>query len=274
MSEVCSYDSQVELPTIYLVSKVVLEGKGLKSIFLNGKITCKPGQFVMVWIPGVEEKPMAVSYVGKNEFAFCYHTVGPFTKACDKLIKGSKVGIRGPYGKSFTIKKNSVVVGGGVGMSSVSTLIDALSKPIVINGARDKDHVIYQKRFKDMIICTDDGSLGRKGYTTDALGEVLKSKKISMVYTCGPEIMMKKIVSLCNKHNVSCEASIERYMKCGFGICGNCLVDDKILCMEGPIFDRKQLNSLKEFGETARLKTGKRVNLKDYYAWRNHGTRS
>ena len=270
MEQSCQLTTQ--LPKIFEVSRVISEAKNIKSIFFKGKLSCKPGQFVMVWLPGVEEKPMAISEANKNEFGFAYHTVGKFTKALDGVKKGQKIGIRGPYGNSFSLVEPAIVIGGGVGMSSVSTLIDALKKPLIINGARDGEHIMYQKRFKRkrMIVTTDDGSLGRKGFTTDALRDILKeNKKIKKVYTCGPENMMKKILEICNAYHIDCEASLERYMKCGYGICGNCMVDDRILCMDGPIFNAKTLNSLKDFGNFARLKTGRKVLLKEYYGWRS-----
>ncbi len=260
---------KTELPVIYEVSRVVQEAKDVHSIFLKGKLDCKPGQFIMVWLPGVEEKPMAVSEVRKDEFAFCYHSVGPFTQACDALQKGDKVGIRGPYGNSFSLDKKTVVVAGGIGISSVSTAIDGLSSPVVIHGARDKDHLVYTKRYKSMILTTDDGSAGRKGYVTGALAEVLeKNKDIEQVITCGPEMMIVNVLHVCQKYGVECEASLERYMKCGYGICGNCLVDDKILCIDGPIFNSRILKKMKELGKFARLKTGRKVSLKEYYSWR------
>ena len=263
---------KTELPRIHEISKVVEEGKDLRSIFLKGTIAAKPGQFIMVWLPGVEEKPMAISELRRGEFAFAYHTVGKFTKALDGMKKKGKLGIRGPYGNSFSLAEPAVVVGGGVGMSSVSTLINALKNPTIINGARDAEHVMYRNRFKGrkMIITTDDGSLGRKGFTTDALRDLLReNSKIKKVYACGPEIMMKKILETCSAYKVDCEASLERFMKCGFGICGNCMMDDRILCIDGPIFSSKTLNHLKDFGNSARLKTGRKVPLKEYYGWRS-----
>src|SRR3989338_2571029 len=107
---------KVDMPVMMEISRVVEEAKGSKSLFFKGKIECKPGQFIMVWLPGVDEKPMAVSYLKKNEFAFSYHTIGNFTAGLDKLKKGDKVGIRGPYGNSFSIKPNACVVGGGIGI--------------------------------------------------------------------------------------------------------------------------------------------------------------
>ncbi len=267
-----SYDElcRVEIPKVMEISKVVHEGKNQKSFFFRHYLGCKPGQFVMVWIPGLDEKPMAVSYLSKNEFAFTSNAIGRFTDSLDKLRKGDKVGIRGPYGNCFSTKINACVVGGGVGMASVSTLIDVLTNPVIINGARNKEYLIYLKRYKNknMLVTTDDGSFGRKGFITDALDELLQNKKnkIKVVYTCGPEIMMKKVFDICQRHKVECEASLERYMACGFGICGKCMINDKILCVDGPIFNSKQLSKLSEFGNTARLKSGKNVTIKEYHA--------
>jgi dihydroorotate dehydrogenase electron transfer subunit len=261
---------RTEIPILLEISKIVDEGKGQKSFFFKGRLDCKPGQFIMAWLYGVDEKPMAVSYINKHEFAFTSQDVGEFTKALDKLKNGDKLGIRGPYGNSFSLKANACVIGGGVGMASVSTLIDKLKNPVIINGARDKEHLIYLKRYKknNMIAVTDDGSYGKKGFTTQILEEQLKNRnnKIKIVYTCGPEIMMKKVFDICNKYKVECEASLERMMKCGFGVCGACMCTDKIVCMDGPIFNSKQLSNMSEFGKFARIKTGRKVTLEEYHS--------
>ena len=276
----CCETMRTEIPQMVEISEVVFEGKGQRSFFFKQSIDCKPGQFVMVWLPGIDEKPMATSYWKKNEFAFTSQAVGKFTDALDKLRKGDKMGIRGPYGNSFSIKNNACVVAGGVGLSSVSTLIDALKNPLVIYGARSKEHLIYLNRYKnyDMAVTTDDGSYGRKGFTTNALKEILAKNtrtksgtnsvgnKIKIVYTCGPEIMMKKVFNICNEHKVECEASLERMMKCGYGVCGACMCSDKIVCMDGPIFNSVQLKKMPDFGSFARLKTGRKVSLKEYHA--------
>lgn len=260
---------KTEIPVVMEISEVVQEAKDQKSFFFKQSLKCRPGQFIMVWIPGLDEKPMAVSYWNKNEFAFTSKAIGKFTNALEKLRKGDKLGIRGPYGSSFSITRNACVVGGGVGMASVSTLIDALKNPIVINGARSKDYLIYLERFKNknMIVATDDGSFGRKGFVTQVLDEVLtKNKKIKIVYTCGQEIMMKKVLEVCNKHKVDCEASLERYMACGFGICGKCMINDKLCCVDGPIFSSNQLAEMREFGNFARLKSGRKVTIEEYHS--------
>ena len=257
--------TKTDIPQMLEISHIVREGKGLKSFFFKHKLDCKPGQFIMVWLPGFDEKPMAVSYHKKSEFAFTSQAIGDFTKKLETLKKGDKLGIRGPYGNFFSIKNNACVVAGGVGISSMSTLIDKLKNPLVIYGARSKDHLIYLKRYKKMMITTDDGSFGRKGFTTEVLDEVLSKKKIKIVYTCGPEVMMKKVFDICEKHKVECEASLERYMACGFGICGKCMINDKICCIDGTIFSSKQLRQMTEFGQFARLKSERKVTLKEYH---------
>ena len=166
---------KTDIPQLMEISHVVEEGKNQKSFFFKQSINCKPGQFMMVWIPNIDEKPMAVSYWNKNEFAITSQAIGKFTNSLDTLKKGDKVGIRGPYGNGFKARQNACVAGGGVGMASVSTLIDVLKNPVIINGARDEEHLIYLKRYKNknMITTTDDGSSGKKGFTTAVLKEIL-----------------------------------------------------------------------------------------------------
>ena len=255
-----------DMPTVLPISKVIGEGKDQKTIFVKHKVELKPGQFYMLWIPGIDSKPYAVSYYSATELGFTSIVIGKFSNAFDKLKVNDKVGLFGPYGNSFSVKNNACVVAGGIGISSVSTLIDKLKNPTIIYGVRKKEYLIYKKRYKNMIITTDDGSFGRKGYTTDVLKELLKEDKIKIVYTCGPEIMMKKILDMCNKCHIECEASLERYMKCAFGICGNCMIDDKLVCVDGPIFNKAQLNKLNEFGKFARLKIGKKVTIEEYHS--------
>ena len=259
---------KTDLPIVLPISKVIREGKDQKTIFVKHKANVKPGQFYMLWIPDVDAKPYAVAYYSKNELGFSSMAIGPFSKAFDKLKVGDKIGLFGPYGNSFSIKNNACVVAGGIGISSVSTLIDKLKNPAIIYGTRSKNYLIYLKRYKKkkLITTTDDGSFGRKGFTTDVLKELLKENKIKIVYTCGPEIMMKKVFDICNKYKVECEASLERFMACAFGICGKCMINDKITCIDGPIFNSKQLSNMSEFGKFARLKSGKKVTLEEYHS--------
>src|SRR3989338_8928318 len=95
---------KTDIPQMLEISDVVQEAKEQKSFFFRHPIGCKPGQFVMVWIPELDEKPMAVSYWKRNEIAFTSKAIGKWTNLMDKLKKGDKVGIRGPYGTCFSAK--------------------------------------------------------------------------------------------------------------------------------------------------------------------------
>ena len=266
----CKELMKSDMPIVLPISEVIKEGKDQKTIFVKHRADLKPGQFYMLWIPGIDSKPYAVSYYNRNELGFTSAAIGKFSNAFDKLKVYDKIGLFGPYGNYFSIKKNACVVAGGIGISSVSTLIDKLKNPTIIYGARKKEYLIYLKRYKNkkMLIATDDGSYGKKGFTTDVLKGLLQDKKknIKIVYTCGPEIMMKKVFELCRKYNIECEASLERFMKCAFGVCGACAIDDKFVCIDGPVFNSQQLSKLEEFGKFARIKTGRKVTIEECHS--------
>ncbi|MBT3721730.1 hypothetical protein HN789_06310 [archaeon] len=122
------------------------------------------------------------------------------------------------------------------------------------------------KEYHDSIkrhYCTDDGSFEFSGFTTNKLKEVLNNSNIDIVYTVGPEIMMKKVVEICDEFKVDCQLSLERYMKCGYGICGSCCVDPMgiRMCVEGPCIDKETAKKVTEFGKYHRDGSGK----KNYY---------
>ncbi|MBI5728430.1 MAG: dihydroorotate dehydrogenase electron transfer subunit [Candidatus Magasanikbacteria bacterium] len=191
------------------------------------------------------------------------------------LKTGDRVGISGPYGHPFTIKPNThyITVGGGYGAGPLGTLAEAVAANHgtvdFCVGARNKDLLLFANRVRSVPritthIATDDGSAGYHGYVTDVLEQLiheniktLKHKNIC-VSTCGPELMEKKVLDICNRHNVDCEISIERYMKCGFNICGQCCADSIgiPLCTIGPVVSREVANQITEFGRYHRDKSG------------------
>ncbi len=94
----------MELPTIVKIKKIVSENTNTKTFFIDQEIKSEPGRFFMVWLPGIDEKPFALSYSGKNS-AFTIEKKGKFTTEMFKLKPGAKIGIRGPYGNGFKKKK-------------------------------------------------------------------------------------------------------------------------------------------------------------------------
>jgi dihydroorotate dehydrogenase electron transfer subunit len=262
---------------MHKIEKVVEEYKGNKTIYLGDYILCVPGQFAMVWLPGVDEKPFSImNWDGRT--ALNVEVKGKWSKAAYALKKGAKIGIRGPFGNGFDVKgvKNALLVGGGVGAAPLMPLLGLAKKKKIktdfLLAARTKERLLFvpeiKKNADELYITTDDGSAGKKGFATDMLQEIFRKKKYDMVYVCGPEIMMKKVHELCIKHKIKSQLSLERFMKCGFGVCGECMVDDKILCVDGPVLKGEELAKSTEFGKTAYLKSGKKVPIKEFYEWK------
>ena len=255
----------MESPEVLRIKSVVKENYMTKTFFFYKKLDAKPGQFVMVWIPGVDEKPFSVSFT--NPLGITVRKVGSFTSKLFEMYEGEKIGIRGPYGNGFKLKgKKICLVGGGSGTIPLALLGENAKKSgvdvVSIIGGKRKEDLIFFGRLKEssrVIITTDDGSSGKKGFATDALEDLLQEERFDCVYTCGPEIMMKKVFELCEDHGIECQASLERYMKCGVGICGQCCIDGLRVCKDGPVFDSEQLRKLSEFGVFKRDKSGKRV---------------
>jgi len=262
----------------YTIKKIVRETPKAITIILDGKINYAPGQFIMLWLPNLDEKPFVVSYLEKNEFGLTIECKGLFTKKICHIKEGTKVGIRGPFGNGFSVKNSSVIVAGGLGMAPALSLIKKIKNSTIIQGASSKEYLLFlknkdllktiEKNNNKIIYCTDDGSFGVHCFTSNVLNEMI-NKKISAVYTCGPEIMIKKVFDICEKNRINCEASLERMMKCGIGICGSCVCGDQLVCKDGPVFKSKQLRMIEDFGKFARLKSGRKVQLNEYFSWRS-----
>lgn len=254
-----------EQPTVLPIKKVVQETPAIKTYTFEHQLGAEPGQFVMLWIPRVDQKPVSVSRQTSNDFDLTVFKIGKATEALFTMKEGDKVGISGPYGRGFEVepKKNIVLVGGGCGSAPLRMLGEEAEKAdckvTFITGAQTSKDVLFKGALSDTCITTDDGSEGFKGFTTQKLEEILaEDKTIDKVYSCGPEVMMKGVVDVCAKHKILCEISMERYMKCGFGICGQCAVDPLgiCICKAGPVFSGEMAAKITEFGQYHRDKAG------------------
>ncbi|PIN87047.1 dihydroorotate dehydrogenase electron transfer subunit [Candidatus Woesearchaeota archaeon CG10_big_fil_rev_8_21_14_0_10_44_13] len=262
-----------EQPKIHSIKRVIDEAKDARTFVFYGQLDSSPGQFVNVWIPGVDEKPYSISYQDDEKFAITCFAVGNFSKSFNGMKEGDKIGIRGPYGTRFTTSgiRNAVLVGGGCGTAPLAFLANELRKRKVnvdfIMGARSNEFLMYHERMVsagvNVHIATDDGSAGFKGFSTELLDRLLagKAKDADMIYACGPEIMMKKVIDIADRHGRRCELSLERYMKCGFGICGQCCVDNLGIrvCKEGPVMGKEIVKHIFEFNKYKRDSSGKKV---------------
>jgi len=227
----------------------------------------KPGQFLMVWIPGHNELPMAYSYVGEP-LGMTIRAYGEATRALAAEARpGSLVGVRGPYGNAFAVEgKRTLAVAGGVGIASVIAAVEAYAaagkEVVTAIGARSKDELVFADRARHagaVHISTDDGTEGFHGFVTDLTAKLLGDGAFDMVLACGPEVMLKKVVDAANAKGVRVQASLERYMKCGIGICDACAFDDQLVCVDGPVFWGEDLATSHDFGRWRRDITGRRV---------------
>ena len=216
----------------------------------------------MVWIPGIDEIPMSLSHIGERQ-AITVKKIGEATSALYNLKEGDKIGIRGPYGHGFAKKgRKALFVAGGIGIAPLLPLIrEYEGEKEVILGARTKNEIIFEDEIKKLAplhISTDDGSYGFKGFATDLMSKLL-NKDFDIVYTCGPEKMMKRVYQICKENGIEMQASLERYMKCGIGICDSCSINGYKVCRDGPVFDIETLSKMTDFGKWKRNEAGKKI---------------
>ena len=234
----------------------------------------KPGQFLMLWIPGIDEIPLSILDADKNgTVSVAVKKVGEATKALHELKAGETIGVRGPFGNSFTVKKGKILmVGGGTGLAPLLFLAKKLAleraKIFMVMGAKTREELLFKEAFEkicgkeNLVATTEDGSYGVKGLATTPLERVLAKEKFDMIYTCGPEKMMRKVFDLAEKRGIAVEASLERLMRCAIGLCGSCVIGKYRVCRDGPVFTVNQLREVKgEFGVSKRDFDGKLIPL-------------
>jgi len=238
-----------------------------KTIIFEEKLAVVPGQFVMVWVPGVDEFPMSASYASKD-FGITYQIIGDGTKALAAKDVGKKIGIRGPYGKGFAVHgKRALMVAGGAGMAPLAPFIEeSVDHKVVVDlvlGAKTADELLFEARATEagatVHVSTDDGSKGFKGLATGMAVAVLKDAKFDCIYACGPEKMIAGLLEIAEMHRTPMQASLERIMKCGIGVCDSCALDGRHVCRDGPVFSERELKSFEELGRTKLDTNGRKV---------------
>lgn len=219
-----------------------------------------PGQFIMVWLPGVGEIPISLSHV-EDLKGITVKRYGRTSTALTEMKVGDRIFFRGPYGNTFRkAKGKSLIVGGGSGMAGLLPLIDGNAYGVV--SARTSEELLFADKFpKDrLILVTDDGSSGIKGFAVDGLKN-LDLSEFSMVYACGPELMLKSVFDHIRGTGIDADFSMERMMKCGIGICDSCSIDGYQLCTDGPVLPLKMVSTLEEFGSQRLTESGRRVRI-------------
>lgn len=240
------------------------EAYDTKTFTFNWEKECRPGQFVMVWIPGVDEIPMSLSST-KGDKSITVKAIGDATRKLHELKKGDTLHVRGPYGNGFTVdkKKKILIVAGGVGMAAVMPLIRDTKADVVLGARTDRDLIFEDEaaKYSNISISTDDGSEGFHGNAVQLMKQKLSENKYDMIMGCGPEIMLFYLHKACVEEKMECQLSLERHMKCGAGVCGACMMNQNRVCMDGPVFTGEQIDMMNEFGKLKRDASGLLIKL-------------
>ena len=251
-------------PRMIKISKIITETSFHKTFYFQDEPSRNgnPGQFVMIWIPGVDEIPMSLSHTGIHQ-AVTIEKVGDATSHLFKMHPGDLIGIRGPYGHGFHHQgHNPLFLAGGTGIAPLYPLIKKMGKGHVILGARTSQHLLFVEKIKKtgahLHIATDDGSQGFHGTAVELFINLFHQIKTDAIFTCGPEKMMQQIVKYASDCSLPIQASLERYMKCGLGLCDSCAINGLHVCTDGPVFDETLLVTLNDFGKQYRQPSGKK----------------
>jgi dihydroorotate dehydrogenase electron transfer subunit len=264
----------MHVPNIVEIKEIIQDTETVKTFIFEWKVKDEmPGHFMMMW-NFQDEKPMSISLIDpiKDEIGISIKKVGEFTEAIHLMDIGDELGLRGPYGRGFKITGSRILaVGGGIGMAPLVAFAEEASKRgiklDVISAATTQDELLFLNRFKksgvNLMPCTDDGSYGFCGFGTELAEQALENDSYDMLVCCGPEVMMKKLVEIVDKFKIPAQFSLERYMKCAVGLCGQCCVDDVgwRICVEGPVFWRDDLRLITEFGRYKRDAAGVKHSL-------------
>lgn len=239
---------------IYTTTTVISQKKLASDIFLLevSRPDCgdiKPGQFFMLkaWFGELTlMRPISVFKTSDHSISFMYRKAGQGTERLTRLRKGNSLQIMGALGNGFpieTIKGKIALVGGGIGIPPLyetalelrnhgATLVDAYlgfkQELFAIDDFASVAHHVF--------IANEQGKEGYQGFVTD----LLHPENYDYVLTCGPEIMMMKVLHMCREHNIPCYLSMEKHMGCGIGACLVCSCKTKSgvkrACKDGPVF--------------------------------------
>ncbi len=225
----------------------------------------RPGQFCMLevregYCPFLR-RPMSIERIFEDSVSILYKIAGEGTRMLAGLQAGTRINVQGPLGHGFPIEHDCaryILVAGGIGVAPLPGLAEALieqtgSAPEILLAARTDNFLLCEKEFAQMgcvtTLATDDGSAGFKGFA-DACLRRLEPDADTVVYVCGPTVMMRAIHDVCVEAGARCHASLEAEMACGDGVCMGCVVETIAenafgkmarVCREGPVFESRAI---------------------------------
>jgi NAD(P)H-flavin reductase len=227
----------------------------------------QPGQFNMIYVPGIGEVAISVSGVQADGrgIGHTIRFVGRVTNCLGVLKPGAVVGLRGPYGTGWPLEqahgRDVLVVAGGLGLAPLKLAVEALladrgrcGRLILLYGAREPCDLLYQKEYADwerrgleLMITVDragPGWAGRVGVVPLLLRRLRPDPSRTILMTCGPEIMMRYAVAEARADRIDAGnifVSLERNMQCAVGLCGHCQLGPEFLCKDGPVLPYRRV---------------------------------
>ncbi len=265
------------LPKVAIIEDVVTETSDVKTFTLrlkdnpSSKLKYKPGQFMILSLPGYGEAPFtfASNPAASGKFQISVKKAGALTNALHSLKEKDAVGFRGPYGNSFPLdkmrNKDLVFIAGGIGMAPLRSLIQYVfknrkdyGKIEIIYGSRSPKEVVYKDEIKSwqdnlntdayLTVDTPDETWGGAcGVVCSLFPKIKLNPKTSVAILCGPPVMIRFAIIDILKLGFREEdiyISLERHMKCGVGKCGHCFIKGKYVCLDGPNFSYSEMKKL------------------------------
>ncbi len=231
--------------------------EGVYSMVLSTKAAeyAIPGQFISIFSNNGSKllpRPISICEIDKNAgtLRVVYRVVGEGTTEFSKLTAGDEIEIMGPLGNGFPLEGDkAIVVGGGIGVPPMLELAKQLSGTVTAVMGYRNDDMFLTEEFTDvaseLIIATDDGSVGVHGTVVDAMKE--NELNADVIYACGPKPMLRGVAEYAKEHGIKCYVSMEERMACGVGACLGCVcqstekddhshVNNKRVCKDGPVF--------------------------------------
>lgn len=259
------------LPVVHEVLRVDRETDDTVTLSLAARDTPlaapDPGQFNMLWAPGVGEVPISLAGQVGDHLVHTVRAVGAVTSALCALQRGDQLGVRGPFGRGWGLEdaegRDILIVAGGLGLAPLRPVIDAVradrsryGRVAVIIGSRAPDALLYTEELADWAADLDaritvdvapPGWRGDVGAVTALLGAVTTRPDRELAFVCGPEIMMRVVANAITERGTAAEdvrVSLERNMHCGIGQCGRCQLGPLLLCQDGPVASWDEANPL------------------------------
>lgn len=233
-------------------------------LVFDSAVKAAPGQFLSVWVPGVGEKPFSLAL--DDPMTLLVKGVGKVSTKIAMLEEGDEVMARGPYGNGYAPSGRVCLVGGGTGVAPLHFIARRHRGAVAaafVGGRSREDLPLYDALcgLVETKASTEDGSLGHRGLVTEIVR--LDGAKAQEFFNCGPEAMLVRAAAMEGKvadaSRIFC--AVERYAKCGIGLCGSCAMDGYRICVDGPVFAYSQLGAGKHFGCCKRTASGRIIKI-------------